>query len=459
MSKILPINVPDALMKAQDRLLRTPSIEDGNGDGELQGKIYTSDLTTNLNDDDYYDVNYTSAITQVDFQNVKTGNFYIVHIHCSYLAGIASAGATNPGFYGSELIKAGDPFTILSSTNDYARGIVVELVNIVPTLVQTGPDVYQYDFELMCMIAQGDPKKLSPGQRITWKRQMYQDPSTFNEAYLPVDLTASFNKITKEMFFYWTDVNQSSNSYRIQLRQENKSLNPPLQPIVVYGPLSNSDTSLKAYVIGGDIVTVEIIEPGIGLNSNRTLDIKGAGTGAIWATILDNKGSLMINNFEVKAGIGSSLTLYSRKTKKEYNGYYPHPLLNTFIKGLPPLGNTTNFYVSAVNSAGRSFSVDIADADTGLPVVITPAWLTNVIGTEIKTHDGVYNIQTGSGYNNRTFVSVKQIPNGVRAYWDPAIYGDLSQSYSGLWAWSVSATYDEINKLYTEWTEENYIQL
>ena len=456
----LIINVPDALLKAQDLLLRTPSIEDGSSGDALQGKIYTSELSA----DDKYSVNYTSPITQVDFQNVKTGNFYIVNIHCSYLAQQASISATNPGLYGSELIKAGEPFTIACTTSDYIRGIVVEIVNIVPTLIQSSyPEIWQYNFELQCMIAQGNPKEITPGQLIIWKRQRYQDPSTFNDATPPINLTASFNSTTKEIFFFWDDVNQSSRYYTVQLRDTFNSNNPYIYKLKVHGPLSNTDTSLRAFVNNGDVKTIQIIEPGLGLNSNRSLVIKGTGTGAIWATRLDNEGALMINEFEVTGGSGATLNLFSRKTKKEYNGY-PVPTVNSFVEGLPSLGTTTNFYISSVSGSGRSISINLLDADTGLPTVITPAWLTNVVGSEIKTHDGVYKIQTGSGYNYRTLVSVKTIPNGVRAYWDP-VFGEPTNSapfgYSTtkIWAWSVSATYDEINKLYTEWTEEEYINL
>jgi len=463
----LIINVPDALLKAQDQFLRTPSIEDGNSDDVLQGKIYTSELTIN----DNYSVNYTSSITKVDFQNIKSGNFYIVNIHCSYLAQQASVAATNPGLYGSELIKTGEPFTIISSTGDYVRGVVSEIVEIIPTQLQSNyPEVWEYNFELSCIIAQGNPKEISPGQWFIWKRQMYQDHSTFNEAYPPVNLTASFNSTTKEIFFYWDDVNQSSRTYRLQLRDPSDSITPYIYKTQVHGPLSNSDTSLKAFVNNGNVQTIKIVEPGVGLNSNRSLIIKGVGTGAVWATRLDNKGALMINTFDVCAISGSAnpsyleLGLFARKTRPEYGGTYPLPTINSYIEGLPPLGTTTNFYVHSILYSGRQFGIEVRDADTGLGVDITQEWYDEVLKSEIKTHDGVYKIQNGSGYNYRTLASVKTIPNGVRAYWDP-VFGvptnsaPFNYSTNKLWAWSVSATYDEINKLYTEWTAEEYINL
>lgn len=467
-SNRLAINVPDALVKAQDRLLSTPSIEDGNCDGLLQGKIYTSDLSTVNspfpNSYDHYSSNYTSIITSVDFLNVSTGNFYIVDIHCTYQAGQASAGATNPGQYGSEIIKAGEPFTILDSAGDYIRGIIVEIDGIDTTQLAAVPlEIWSYDFKLKCMIVQGDAKRLEAGQWMVWKRQIYQDPSTFNEAYPPINLTASFNSTTGEIFFYWDDVNQSSRNWRIKLRDASNTVTPYIYTLKVHGPSSNSDTSLKAYVSGGDVKTIEILDPGVGLNSNRSLVIKGIGTGAKWATRLDDVGSLMINTFQVYGGSGATLNLFSRKTKKEYGGY-PIPTVNSFISGLPPLGSTKNFYVGSVTGTGRTFTIDVYDADTGLPIVITPSWLNSVNNSQIKTHDGVYKIQTGSGYNYRTLVSVKVIPNGVRAYWDP-IFGvptnsaPFNFSSNTTWAWAVSATYDEINKLYTEWTIEEYIEL
>jgi hypothetical protein len=291
---------------------------------------------------------------------------------------------------------------------------------------------------------------------------MFQDGTTYNDATPPSNISASFNKNTNDVYFYWDIVNQNTREHLIQIRESNVSDSPAYINFKVYGNTANSKTSIKPFVndITTDISTFQILSPGEDMNSNRSIDIIGTGSGALWETVLDDNGSLMINEFNVyDAPIGSSsIFIYVRETRPEYSDY-PSPNVNSFIEGLPVLGSTKNFYVGVKNViSSRQYELEVYDVSTGLPVIITPAWSASVINTKIKTHDGIRKINNGTGYNSTKIrANVKVIPDNVKAYWDSSILGVLPPGQT-LMAWKVSSVYDEDNKNYTAWTEEDYIQ-
>jgi len=448
-------NTPKVFSKYQDFGLRAPSIEDGNisNDGR-QGKILTSEISSN----EGYVNDYVASIFSVVSAERETGNKFSSYITIKYNV-IIEPTATNPGYFGSDIIKENDAFVITSSNKDYVRGIVSKISNFTYSSVGVN---YEFTYVLLCAINQGDPAYIQANDSFIWKRQIFKDLSTYNEATPPANISASFNRSTSDIYFYWDNPNRNSREYNIQIREASVSDSPTYIDFKVYGNTSNSKTSITPFVnsVSTDISTFKILEPGIDMNSNRSIDIIGTGTGALWETVLDNNGSLMINEFSIyDAPVGSSsIFIYVRETRPEYNGY-PSPNVNSFIQGLPVLGSTKNFYVG-VNSfiSDREYELSIYDADTGLPVIITPAWSSSVIRSKIKTHDGIRKINNGTGYNSTKIrASVKVIPENVKAYWDSSILGILLPGQS-LMAWKVSAVYDEENKYYTEWTEEDYIQ-
>jgi hypothetical protein len=458
-------NTPNIFLKYQELALRNPSIEDGNSvSGELQGKIYTSEVTT----DDDYSVDYSAAVLSASLSQAETGNLYSTVLQVGYTATFAGATATNPGFYGSELIKENDAFTVQSANKDYVRGIISKITGLTATSID--PTTYQYTYTLLCTINQGDPVTISSSDTFYWKRQVYQDKDNFDDTFSPINLSSSFlprSGITGhagDLYFYWDDVNQNARNHRIMLRDSDTSLNPTYFIIDVYGNYANPDTSLTAYSdpLTTDVSTIKINQQGIGMNSNRMVNIVGTGTGAKWATRLDDEGRLMINEFIAygyTAGT-STITVFAEKTRKEYDGY-PISNVSSYVSGLPALGSTTVFAVSAVNPlTAREFEIDLIDAVTGQPIVITSAWGNSLIRKKIYTHDGVYRLGTGTNYGQTVLATVKKIPNTARAYIDAEIPAGLTGLTGGsVWAWAVSSTFDESQKTYSAWSPESYIKL
>lgn len=458
-------NTPNVFLKYQELALRNPAVEDGNSlAGELQGKIFTSEVST----DDDYSVDYSASIISASLSQNVTGNLYSTKIQVGYTATFAGATATNPGFYGSELIKENDAFAVQSANKDYVRGIVSKITGL--TATSLNPTTYQYVYTLLCTINQGDPVTISAADTFVWKRQVFSDKESFDDAYVPINLSSSFmpiNGVTGHagnLYFYWQDVNQNARNHRIMLRDADTSLNPTYFIIDVYGNSANTNTSLTPYSssLTSDISTIKINSQGIGMNSNRTIDIIGSGTGAKWATRLDNEGRLLINEYLVYDYIvgTSTIKIYSEKTRQEYQGY-PIPNISSFVEGLPALGLTTVFAVSSItNITSRQTEINLIDAVTGQPIVITSTWGTSLISKKITTHDGVYRLGTGTSYGQKNLAAVKSIPSTVRAFIDAEIPAGLTGITGGsTWAWSISSTFNESNKIYSVWSPENYVSI
>jgi uncharacterized delta-60 repeat protein len=319
-----------------------------------------------------------------------------------------------------------------------------------------------YTYKLQCSIIQGDSMNIAPKDSFLWKRSLVMDKANFNEANPPINLSGSLNYDTRELFFYWENVNKESREYRLSFRYSQESASPIYTIIKVHGNTANPITSLSPFINTSNtsISCIRINDQGIDMNSNRTIDIKGTSSNAIFATYLDNAGSLIKNEFYVYDCIvgTSKVYLVSEKMRPEYPSQYPVPNSHSYAEGLPLLNDNTDFFIDSVISLSyNQYEVDIYDAKTGLPIVITPAWQSAALNTYIKSHDGIYYINLGTGYDGDIKAEVKKIPDNVQAYIDPQIPGSVVPAPGTTWAWAVSAIYDDINKQYTEWSPEDYI--
>lgn len=460
----LPDNTPKQYTWFEDKGLDNPHIEDGNTpDGTDQGRIYTSEVTSV----DGYNIDYVAPIISAVSSRTSKGNDYSSDITIRYRANLVGNDATNPGFFGSNLIGENDTFTILSNSNDFCRGIVTKVLDI--SYVQLSSTLFEYEYKLQCSILQGDPLTIRPeinevpGDTFLWKRSMIMDEQNFNDANAPINLSASLNYKTREVFFYWDNVNQESREYRLSFRYslESKNLSPII--IKVHGNTANSDTELTPFVSSSNsqLSCIRIDKQGIDMNSDRMVEVLGTGYGAKYATKLDDDGALLINEFHI---IGSTLgtnkiTILSEKMRRENTSLYPFPNNHSYVEGLPELGATKHFYVDSVTPLTyNTYEVNLRDAETGNPVVITAAWQSQMHFTHIKTHDGIYAIAYGTGYDGAGVkAQVKRIPDNVKAYIDPEIPGTTIPAPGTTWAWAVSAIYDDINKLYTQWSIEDYV--
>ena len=455
----LPNNTPKQFSWFENKGLENPQLEDGNTpSGTNQGKIYTSEITTN----DYYNTNYSSPIVTVVSSRKTKGNDYSSFITVEYVADLAGVHATNPGFFGSNLISENDSFSIKSVDMDWVRGIVTKVLNV--SYIQLSPGSFSYNYELQCSIIQGDPMliKTGKGTSFLWKRSLVMDKANFNEANPPINLKGSLNYNTRELFFYWDKVNKESREYRLSLRFSQSSNNFSYTIIKVHGNTANPTTSLTPFINFGtsQLSCIRINDQGIDMNSNRTIDIKGTSSSAIFATFLDNNGSLLKNEFYLYDCVVGTNKIYlvSEKMRPEYLTQYPVPNSHSYAEGLPTLNDTSDFYIhNVISLTYNQYEVEIFEAKTGLPISITVPWKDAAIGTYIKSHDGVYSINLGIGYEGDIKAEVKKIPDNVQAYIDPQIPGSVIPGPGTTWAWAVSAIYDDINKQYTEWSPEDYI--
>lgn len=443
-------NTPNIYNQYANQSLRAPNIEDPNSpDDSLQGKIFTSDLTSA----DDYNIDYSAITISATSDLATTGNNYNYTITISYTATLSGGSATVPGYYGSNLIKENDAFII--EARDYIRGIV----NKVKSVTYTGIGTYTFTYELSCTILQGDISTIAVGggQVFKWDRQLYAEGANFSDAYPPRDLLSAYNKDTGEAFFYWRNINEYSSSYYLQIREI--GVTPPIvyERIKIPGNAINPKTALMPFVdSGGSVTTIKIVEPGIGCASDRSIVFTGSGSGAQYITQVDSEGKLRINDFEVyQIGIGTDeIRVFSSKTSVEY-GDYPVPVVGSYISGLPSIGTDQNFFISGVTQESpgdnRYLILNISIAETGSSVFFPIGYTAK----NVKTHDGVLQFSPGAGYNNKLRAAVKVVPP-CKFYYDPAVWTILSPNKE--YAWSVSAFIDGINKQYTEWTEEQYIK-
>jgi len=459
----LPDNTPKQYTWFETKGLDNPHIEDGNTpDGSNQGRIYTSEVTTY----DGYNVNYVAPIVEAVSSLSSKGNVYSSNITIKYLAYLVGNDATNPGFYGSNIISENDTFTIQGESHDFCRGVVTKVLDI--SYVQNTSTEFEYTYVLQCSILQGDPLTIrpiinvSPGDTFLWKRSLIMDESNFNNAEPPINLRGSLNFNTREVFFYWDNVNQDSRKYRISFRFSGESTNLSPTIIKVCGNTANSDTALTPFIssTNSQVSCIRIDKQGIDMNSDRTVEIIGNGNGAKFATKLDVNGSLLIQEFHIyDATVGTNkLYILAEKMRPENTSLYPSPNNHSYIEGLPVLSDTKHYYIHNVTPLSyNTYEVELFDAETGLPVVITSDFASSVVFTYIKSHDGVYSINLGSGYTSGIKAQVKRIPDNVKAYIDPEVPGTIIPAEGTAWAWAVSAIYDDINKLYTQWSIEDYL--
>lgn len=447
-------NTPKIFRTYQEQAIRTPNIEDGNTVANTkQGKIFTSEIDAVSGYSNDYEANVISSTLLLS----QTGNQYSCSITIDYTV-FQESGATNPGFYGSDIIKENDVFTIISKNKDYVRGYVTKISDAQVAL--TAPSTYTYTYTLVCTVIQGDPVTISNVDTFIWKRSLFMDQTSFDDAYVPINLKAARNNQTGDINFYWEDVQKESRRYLVKLRNAVSS-DPPIYGLLpVTGTIANGDVSLTPFVnSAGIITTIKINNPGKNIHSDRTLDIVGTGSGEVWITHFDYAGSLHIDKcrmYNWDPLFPNQIYVQISHTERD-TGDYPGPKLNAYVEGLTSLGSTRNFYIQNVLAfSNREYLLDIGDADTGLPIVGTPVWAAANVNATLNIHNGVERIAAGTGYFGKARATLKQIPNNSRFYIDPAIF----TIPSGKWAWSVAAVYDEINnKTYTEWTPEEYLQL
>lgn len=417
--------IKDLLKQFSDLLNSVPAIEDGNAT-DAQGDLHTSEVSPNFVTDGYQYNDYRLPITFSEVLSADTGNDSNICLKVQYSV-ILFTGATAPGRFGPNILKENDRFYITSVDQDYVHGSILEIQNeTFTTAVIPAGTLYTIEYTIVCGIEDGDPYLIEPGHILSLNTQVYDYAENESQNLPIINLRSSLNKNTGEMFFYWNDVLQDVKRYRIMFRHGDHSFVPDAFFIDVFGKNVNSSISVTPFIIGGTIKTMKINDPGIGLITNRSFDIIGAGTGEEWATNLWEDGSLLINEFQVYDVDTSNGDIYCKSNNtKGYLGW-PLPAVNSYVSGLNPFNAVSDYGILSVTplSSNRYFKIRVYDATTGVTVVPDLAWKNGMISNKIQTHDGVYKLKTGTGYDEYTQVSLKVLPDGINAYIDPIIHGN-----------------------------------
>jgi len=460
----LSSNTPKFFQAVQDQTFDLPPIEDGNTLGTNQGIIYTSEVE-NIIWSYFPNQSYVTTVGSAPtYLYSKDGSIYTVSFDISYTV-MLEPGSTNPGAYGSQLINDGDIFTITSSGKDYIRGFVSGIGEV--TYVEDY-SAYTYTYKIYATIMQGNPKKIAAGDTFSWNRKLFLDENNKNTSDIS-GIIASYDKQSGEIFLQWDENSNNVVGHKIFLRRSTDISNSYI--INAPGTKINTNAVLIPYVNSteGSISCVQIVDPDANLAFNREVIIQGSGTGSRWATDIDINGSLLISSYRIyDAAVGSNtISVLSPKVAPatlSRSGGYMLPFAGTYVGGLTSLSGTNHFYVGSVTGAtanNKFFQIELYDAQTGLPVVITDTWKNSVLSKNIRTHDGVFRVSTGTGYTGSagTAAFIKPIPDNIKWYWDP-IYGAIG-STGQTWVCSVATGYVEQTgttgtKTFTQWSIENY---
>jgi hypothetical protein len=137
MNKNQTPNTPAIFQRYQAQAQRSVAIEDGNPPNESnQGVIATSEISS----DDGYSISYSApinAITPIKISYDAT-KLYNYTIDIGY--DVELIGGTNPGFFGSNLLKPNDNFVIGGQGHDWVKGFInkVSVTAYTDTQIQQG---------------------------------------------------------------------------------------------------------------------------------------------------------------------------------------------------------------------------------------------------------------------------------------------------------------------------------
>lgn len=435
---------PDYIRRVANSFLRVSPVEDGNTPSTVldQGFIYTSESI----DSNYYDTEYNSPILSFTSLKNKTGKTFTYEIVVEYTAK-EGASATNPGLYGSNLIKNGDFFTITSynDTHDYVKGVVIDILGI--DVSGPGPgDIYTYEYNLLCNITEGDPLRIENSDNFVWKRRIYTDRLNESIKEYPENLLATAKQ--DGAYFRWVDPSGSALKFNFRIREKNQTDGGGITYFDVPGTSANGngEISLQAF-FGKDagayfkkITAVKILNFGDRYSVVPIVSIIGTGSGAIISCSLDDSGSLKKESFRIYEAdhVTSTIRIHNKNT--EYQ-----PAVSSFVENL-----STDVCVKTVADLGNGDWEITLIKVTGDDFTFDSSYASSVTNQELIVHTGIIVIDGGNNYKKSVYTNIKKYP-AEDIYFIPA--GTLS---SGEYYWSVCSIFDENNKKYTEWSPEEF---
>jgi len=427
------------------QFLKVPPIEDGNAPADAlnQGFIYTSESI----DSQYYDTEYSSPILSATSRRSTTNVGYVYELVVEYAAKEGPT-ANNPGLYGSNLIKKGDYFTVISSndTHSYVKGAVVDILGI----TVSGPvaDVYTYEYNLLCNISEGDPLLIEVNDNFVWKRRIFTDATNNIDNKPPIELLSTVKD--DGVYFRWVDPTEKALKYNLRIREKNQSDGGGMTYFFAPGirALGNGEISLTPFIgsTGGyenQITTVKINNTGDFYSIAPTVYVIGTGTGANVEAVLDNSGSLLVDEYRI----------FSQDSTSQISVVASDPrsvvLPNTYFN----LAGVEVFVNTIYSSANGQTTFDMKKV-TGEDFTFNSSFGEKILNTKVYLHSGIKLLDSGSNYRRNAYTKFKEyLPEDIYYVGKGITSGTATLAY-GEYYWSVCGILSEDNKIYTEWTAE-----
>jgi hypothetical protein len=455
--------IPQSKKSSRQRDLETNlvvnPIEDGNtpADSINQGYIYTSEINQSG-----YEYAYKSLIYSITQEKGTTGTNYYYVLEVGYTLEQEGPLDTPEGFFGSNLIKNGEPFTIVSDANiftsyfNYIKGYVVNVIDVYPGLNVWPTEELVYKIRIA--ITEGDMSSLDDGGTGLYpgffctNRRIFTD----NNLQAPVNLDISVNQTTDKVLFSWSDPTNLAVSYRFRLRSEDTVTNDIYD---VTGNNPNFNGVLEPILEGGSLKSVKIVDPGYSYSLNvpffggSPINVQ-CNEGATFPPIVllypSNCGSLTIDDYVIVDVTNVTTNQVTCILKKNNNSISP----NAF--NLP----NPSMYIEFGNEFGDGYVITASLLDEKISTTIK--LLNNItytlsqaqealIGKTIKVHTGVWNTPGSSNISKIKF-SYDKYKEGIKFYIPASYFGLLYNQ--GTYYFSISSVFDCEQKTYSEWSEE-----
>jgi len=428
--------------------LEENAIEDGNTDLTSQGVIYTSEI----NETDYYEYAYEALVTQVIPDKNRTGTDNVYRFILKY----EIENSTTAAVYGKNLIKSGDPFTIINDNSIYDFNYIKGSVLSINEVNETGTFPIEIIYDLTCSITEGNPANLalSGGQIFKNNRRIYTE-----EAYvMPTNLYSTYSYEDNKIYFYWDDISQLAVSYRLQLRSEN-NLNKYIYEVNGNGLEFTGKLTPLLFTANGNypsniLTTLKIEDPGNYMSFNKyEPTFLTTGAPPIAYVYTNNCGQIEITDWVILDVI--SYTDYTLELLIQNNGIEVKTELASANGGLRNLqyvsidGIENDFIVNSVTPTGNFYTLELLSKNELTYINLNSA-LFNLYKKEMQIHTGIYITNPGSNLTKPPVISYEKYPVNSRYY-------VINGFTPGTYYWSVCSLYDCDKKIYSEWSPEEML--
>lgn len=434
-----------------DDALRVNPIEDGNApmNNTNQGYIYTSEIINS----DYTD-SYLFNVKSIFSKKNVTGNDNYYQVLLSYKANDENF---NSAWFGNNLIKVGDPFTLKNAASinfNYVKGSVISIENI--TVNSTLTPTITYEYTLSCSIAEGLSSDLPQGMVPTGAIDFLTNRRIFKEINdkAPTNLLSSIRNNTAE--FSWEDPDSKAIGYHFTYRTENNSYTSEI--FYLYGNTWNFNGKVKAKIDGNGITTVKILDNGKDLAFPVITPNVILSSNAVVVPVIqfwnDGLGHLAIDDFKIVAinstgsnTINCSIQPIGRPTWGSAigNRTFIDFSENTFLGDARITSNPIQF--------GNDFLAVTIEYESSFTYPNIAIAENDLIGKIIKAHTGVKILNSGAGIVKEPIIQCDKYNENTKNVFTTSSFVSVPNTYY----WKVASIFEYNQKSFSEWSTEEKI--